>query len=105
MMRRTAIARHTSLRRVSAKRSRLNRERTEVLRPLRESQPYCSRCGRTGVGLDAHELVRRSQSSTSMVDASLIVLLCRFPCHAFVTENPAAAHAEGWVRWSWEAAS
>ena len=77
------------------KRARLARERKRVLEPLREAQPWCSRCGRTGVGLDAHELLSRARGG-SITDLANIVLLCRAD-HQWVTEHPIEAAAEGWT--------
>lgn len=96
--------RRTPIAAVSAKRARENRVRTVVLAPLRAEQPWCARCGRTGVGLDAHELLSRARGG-SVTDRGNIVLLCREPCHRWVTENPAAAEAEGWSRSGFGAAS
>jgi hypothetical protein len=98
---RCELQRRTPIKPVSDKRARLNRQRTEVLRPIREAQQWCARCGRTGCGLDAHELVRRSQYAAGVIDENVIVLLCR-DCHDWVTVNPEAAHAAGWTLWGWE---
>lgn len=80
---------------VSEERAALNRVRTKVLRPLREAQTWCARCGAAGVGLDGHELVRRSQGG-SITDLANIVLVCR-SCHTWIGANPSAAKAEGWA--------
>ena len=85
----------TAINPVSAKRARENRTRAAALKPLREAQDWCSMCGRTGVGLDAHELLSRGRGG-SITDLSNIVLLCRLD-HQWVTENPAAAEAAGWA--------
>lgn len=98
---RTELVRRTPLNPVSTKRRRENRIRTEVLRPMREEQVWCARCGKTGVGLDAHEVVRRSQYRGGVTDETVIVLLCR-ECHDWVGANPEAAHAAGWTIWGWE---
>ena len=85
------------LRPVSPKRARQLRERARVLAPLREAQPWCSRCGQTGVGLDAHELVARSRGG-SITDPSNIVLLCR-PCHDDVTfRHHEIPDADQWIK-------
>jgi 5-methylcytosine-specific restriction endonuclease McrA len=88
--------RRTPIAAVSKKRAKLNKERTEVLRPLREAQTWCSRCGRTTPDLDGHEIRSRARGG-SIVEPSNVVLLCRFPCHAWVTEHPLLAEAEGWA--------
>lgn len=84
------------MRAVSKKRARENRQRTEALRPLREAQPWCSRCGRTGVGLDAHELLSAARGG-SRTDLDNIVLLCR-SCHDDVTfRHHLIPDADRWV--------
>lgn len=83
------------MRAVSKKRARVNAARTKALKPLRERQEWCSKCGRAGVGLDAHELLSRARGG-SITDLANIALLCR-PCHTWVTENPALAEAAGWA--------
>lgn len=106
-MKRSGIKRGSSLLRrsplaaVSKKRAKLNRERTEALRPLREEIRYCQRCGVTGVGLDAHELLRRSQGG-SLTDVEGIRLICR-ACHIWIGNNVDAAEAEGWAVKRWAA--
>lgn len=80
---------------VSGKRRAENRERTAALAPLRAAQPWCSRCGATGVALDAHELLSRARGG-SITNLANIVLLCRAD-HTWVTEHPVEAAAEGWV--------
>lgn len=87
--------RRSRLNPVSDKRRAENRERTAALAPLRAAQPWCSRCGATGVGLDAHELLSRARGG-SITDLANIVLLCRAD-HTWVTEHPVEAAAEGWV--------
>jgi 5-methylcytosine-specific restriction endonuclease McrA len=96
-MRRTASSlRCSGLNPVSKKRAAANRERTKALRPLREAQTWCTRCGVSGVGLDAHELLSRARGG-SITDLDNIVLLCR-SCHDLITTSPALAEAEGWSR-------
>ena len=91
----TELRRGGPLNPVSRRRVRENRQRTEALRPLREAQTWCSRCGVTGVGLDAHEIRSRARGG-SITDLANIVLLCR-SCHDHVTTHPAEAAAEGWA--------
>jgi len=72
-----------------------------VLAVVFERQNHlCARCYRH-LPLDGHELVRRSQHRAALTDPDLIVGLCR-GCHTYVTENPQAAHDEGWSIWGWE---
>jgi 5-methylcytosine-specific restriction endonuclease McrA len=87
--------RRSPLRAQSARRRRQNEERRVNLAHVRETQTWCSMCGATGVGLDAHELVRRSQGG-SITDLENIVLLCR-PDHQWVTEHPREAAEQGWA--------
>lgn len=84
------------MRAVSLKRQRVNRVRREVVAALYEVAPWCARCGRGGVPLDAHELLSRARGG-SITDPANIRLLCREPCHRWVTEHPAEAAAEGWA--------
>lgn len=85
----------SGIRAVSPKRAKLNRERIKVVNHIRSVQDWCSMCGKTGVGLDAHELKSRAQGG-SIVDLENIVLLCR-PDHTWVTENPREAAEQGWA--------
>jgi 5-methylcytosine-specific restriction endonuclease McrA len=86
----------TRIRSVSVRRQRENRARSEALRPLREAQPWCSRCGQTGVGLDAHELLSRARGG-SITDLDNIVLLCR-PCHDDITfRHHEIPDADQWI--------
>lgn len=85
-----------SLHPVSRRRAGQNRARTETLRPLREAQTWCSRCGVTGVGLDAHELLSRARGG-SITDPANIVLLCR-RCHDDVTfRHHEIPDADRWI--------
>lgn len=93
--------RRTPIAAVSKKRAKLNRERTEVLRPLREAQTWCARCGKTGLELNGHELLGRAQGG-SIVDPENIILLCN-PCNVWCEDNPAEAVAQGWKRRRWAA--
>lgn len=82
---------------MSRKRAREQRERTAALRPLREAQSWCSRCGVTGVGLDGHELLSRSRGG-SITDLENIVLLCR-TCHDDVTfRHHEIPDADQWIK-------
>lgn len=79
----------------SKKKQRQDAERTKVLRPLREAQTWCSLCGQTGVGLDAHEVRSRARGG-SVTDLDNIRLVCR-PCHSWITEHPREAQEQGWA--------
>ena len=56
--------------------------------------PYCS-----GVGTEAHHIVRRSQGGTD--DPSNLAWICSF-CHRRVHEYPDAARLRGLLKFSWE---
>jgi len=80
----------------SQKRARADAQRKKLLAPLREAQPWCSRCGATGVGLDAHELLSRARGG-SITDLANIVLLCR-SCHDDVTfRHHEIPDADRWI--------
>lgn len=91
----SASPRRTRLNPVSKRRAKLNRQRTAVLEHVREFQTWCSMCGKTGVGLDAHELKSRAQGG-SLIDLENIVLLCRDD-HNWVTTHPKEAAELGWA--------
>ena len=59
----------------------------------------CERC-KTCQADDVHELKTRARGG-SILDRDNCVALCR-PCHTWVTENPAAAREQGWLKNSWE---
>lgn len=60
----------------------------------------CAKCLRRA-DLQVHERVRRSQLKDAELNEEVTVGLCA-RCHEWVTLHPQAAHAEGWVIWSWE---
>lgn len=96
-MKRTACAmRQAPLKAVSAKRVVENRERAKMLAPRRAEQTWCAKCGRTTTELDGHELLSRGRRG-SITDASNVVLICRFPCHDWITTHPTEAEAQGWA--------
>lgn len=89
------------MRQVSAKRRRQEPVRRALRAEVIERQGgMCARCLRPRP-LDVHERVRRSQLTDAHITRDVVVGLCR-QCHDWVTLNPTAAHAEGWVIWSWE---
>lgn len=83
------------MRAVSKKQAAKNRLRVKNLEHVREFQDWCSMCGKTGVGLDAHELESRAQGG-SITDIENIILLDR-DCHRWVTEHPREAAEQGWA--------
>lgn len=98
-MKRTRLRRVTPLRRMSKKRQRMAPLRRALVAQLLETYPWCQRCF-VKRAVDCHELKNRSQGGDPL-DPTGIATLCR-PCHTWVTDNPKAAHDEGWTRWSWE---
>lgn len=89
-MRRTPIAR------VSARRRRENRVRTEVKKRLVEERgPWCQArlavC--RGLAVDAHEVLARSAVG-SITDGGNILLVCR-SCHDWIGAHPVEATGLG----------
>jgi 5-methylcytosine-specific restriction endonuclease McrA len=99
IQRRTPLQRLTSIRPKSPKRVRQDRTRAFLRRQFLIAYPECERCGNAAT--DVHEVIRRSQAPGAQLRPELFVGLCR-PCHEWATVNPAEAHAEGFVLWSWE---
>ena len=75
------------------------RERRSLVAQMLEEKPVCERCS-AARSTDIHEVVSRARGG-SILDPRNLVALCR-PCHSWITVNPAAAHAEGWSKHSWE---
>lgn len=100
MLRRSPLRRGAGLRPRSPKRAAVYREqRAPLVAALLAERPLCERCRRAR-STDVHEVKTRARGG-SITDPSNLACLCR-PCHSWVTEHPAAAHAEGWLRHSWE---
>ena len=59
----------------------------------------CQRCENMPAS-DVHEVKTRARGG-SILDRENCVVLCR-GCHTWVTENPAAAREQGWLKNSWE---
>jgi 5-methylcytosine-specific restriction endonuclease McrA len=77
---------------MKAKRAALLRERKKVIASMvREGPVICARCG--GRADDLHEVLSRARGG-SPADPANMVPLCR-PCHAYITEHPVQAEAEG----------
>ena len=96
LQRRTRLERRTRLRPRSDKRARLYREqRVPLVRELLEARPVCERC-HAAPSCDVHEIQTRARGG-SLLDPDNLACLCR-PCHSWVTAEPAAATAEGWLR-------
>lgn len=75
------------------------RQRRSLVAQMLEEKPICERCS-AARSTDIHEIVSRARGG-SILDPRNLAALCRL-CHSWVTENPAAAHAEGWSKHSWE---
>lgn len=70
-------------------------ERRRVVAEVRKAHPLCERCRRRPT-VDVHERRSRARRPGAHLMRDELVGLCR-PCHDWVTTNPAAATAEGWL--------
>jgi 5-methylcytosine-specific restriction endonuclease McrA len=59
----------------------------------------CARC-ESAQATEVHEIKTRARGG-SILDRENCVPLCH-ECHRWVTENPAAAREQGWLKNSWE---
>lgn len=99
-MKRTPLRRSSRLRPRSKKRERVYRdERRFLVAQMLAAHPRCKRCD-TNASTDIHEIKTRARGG-SITDPDNCVALCR-PCHTWVTDNPKAAHEDGWLKHSWE---
>jgi hypothetical protein len=64
-----------------------------------DSMPLCERC-QLAFATDLHEIKTRARGG-SILDEQNIAVLCRI-CHTWITEHPAQALAEGWLKNSWD---
>jgi hypothetical protein len=87
------------MRHISNRRARQMARRRELQRRTHVPES-CPRCHREPA-VDTHELVRRSQSSTSAVDVFCMVNLGR-ECHGWVSTHPKEAVEQGWAVWRWQ---
>lgn len=100
MERRTPLNRTGRLRPRSSKVSETYRkERIPLVIALLEERPVCERCT-SARSTDVHEIKSRARGG-SITDIDNLAALCR-PCHSWITTNPRLAHAEGWLKNSWE---
>lgn len=83
----------------SRKRIALMVARRKLVADLLAERPVCERCQQARSD-DVHEVVSRARGG-SVLAVDNLRCLCR-PCHTWVTENPAQALAEGWLRNSWQ---
>jgi hypothetical protein len=95
----------TSIRRISQKRWAKIPERQNLRAVQLAQSPRCEAalddiCEHRAV--DVHEIVNRSQRSTSWLEPDLFVSLCR-PCHRWVTAHPLWSKKHGYTLSNWQA--
>lgn len=84
----------------SAKTEKIYRtRRRNLVLALLSERPICQRC-QSHRSQDIHELKSRARGG-SITDEENLVALCR-PCHTWVTQNPAKAKEQGWLKNSWD---
>lgn len=94
------MERRKPLRHRSKRTARVYRnERIPLVIATLEAFPLCQRCT-TSRSTEVHEIKSRARGG-SILDPDNLAALCH-NCHAWVTTHPADAHAEGWLRHSWE---
>ena len=88
---------------VSRKRKIAIPKRTELRLTQLSRQPMCEGLidGCNNQATDVHELINRSQRSSSWLEPDLFVSLCR-PCHRFVTDNPKWAKDHYFTLSAWQ---
>lgn len=74
------------------------RRRNLVIKLLAE-RPTCQKCSNDR-SQDIHEIKSRARGG-SITDEDNLVALCR-NCHNWVTQNPALAKEQGWLKSSWD---
>lgn len=79
----------------SKKREAEYRQRRILVARLLTEKPWCERC-LTKRSTEVHEVLSRARGG-SILDEDNCRALCR-DCHDWITTNPAAATAEGWLR-------
>jgi 5-methylcytosine-specific restriction endonuclease McrA len=79
--------------------ARLYVARRRLVEQILEEHPRCQRC-QANNSTEVHELLSRARGG-SILDRGNCVALCS-TCHAWITTHPKDAHAEGWLRHSWE---
>lgn len=78
----------------STRMRRVYRDRWQVVAAFLEEHPTCQRCWRRRA-TEVHEVLSRGRGG-SILDGGNLRALCHV-CHRWVTENPAAATAEGFL--------
>lgn len=84
----------------SAKMARLYVLRRRLVAQMLDAHPICQRCC-ARPSTEVHEILSRARGG-SILDPQNCAAFCH-DCHRWVTEHPRDAHAEGWLRQSWEA--
>jgi 5-methylcytosine-specific restriction endonuclease McrA len=79
--------------------SKYRTARIPLVKAMLETNPTCVRCYRAQA-TEVHELKSRARGG-SILDPTNCVALCH-ACHHHITTHPAQAHAEGWLKHSWE---
>ena len=87
------------MKRRSPRMERVYRVRRRLVGRLLEERPVCERC-HSARSTEVHELLSRARGG-SITDEANCAALCH-SCHAWITTNPAAATAEGWLRSQYE---
>lgn len=91
------------MRQVSKKRQSQLWQRVELRIEQLEKFPNCEAkfqgCG--GRATDVHEIINRSQRSTSWLEPELFCSLCR-SCHQWITVHPAFAKRHGYTLSNWQ---
>lgn len=64
-----------------------------------DQMPMCQRCW-SAFATDLHEVKTRARGGL-ILDEDNICVLCR-SCHSWITENPAEAKDQGWLKNSWD---
>jgi len=74
-------------------------QRVPLVKRLLSENPTCQKCF-SARSQDVHEVKSRARGG-SIIDIKNLRCLCR-PCHNWITSHPEEAHAQGWLKWSWE---
>jgi len=83
----------------SRKMTKIYVERRKLVAELLSLHPICLRC-KEQRSTEVHEILSRARGG-SILDKENCAPLCH-SCHHWITTNPKDAHAEGWLKNSWE---
>ena len=83
----------------SRKMTKIYVERRKLVAEMLEQHPICLRC-KLQRSTEVHEILSRARGG-SILDKENCAPLCH-ACHHWITTNPKDAHAEGWLKNSWE---